>query len=85
MEEAKTSEAHKFQNSLEALQKKLDEANATVIKEKEAKEAAVKAIEEAPPVIQEKEVIIEDTKKIESLTTEVNNLLVMHLPSFISK
>ncbi|KAI3762096.1 hypothetical protein L1987_52519 [Smallanthus sonchifolius] len=71
LEEAKVSEAHKFKNSLESLQKKLDEANATIIKEKEA---ARKAIEVAPPVIQEKEVIIEDTKRIESLTTEVNNL-----------
>ncbi|KAJ0499977.1 putative myosin ATPase [Helianthus annuus] len=71
LEEAKASEANKFRNSLESLQKKLDEANATIIKEKEA---ARKAIEEAPPVIQEKEVIIEDTKKIESLTAEINHL-----------
>ncbi|XP_076890780.1 myosin-11-like [Bidens hawaiensis] len=71
LEEAKASEANKFRNSLEALQKKLDEANATIIKEKEA---ARKAIKEAPPVIQQKEVIIEDTKRIESLTKEVNGL-----------
>ncbi|XP_024971311.1 myosin-11-like [Cynara cardunculus var. scolymus] len=71
LEEAKANEAAKFQSSLESLQKKLDEANATIIKEKEA---ARKAIEETPPVIQEKEVIIEDTKKIESLTREVNDL-----------
>lgn len=74
LEEAKASEAHKFQTSLEALQKKLAEANATVVKEKEA---ARKAIQEAPPVIQEKEVIIEDTKRIESLTKEVNSLKVL--------
>nr|XP_043615028.1 myosin-11-like isoform X3 [Erigeron canadensis] len=71
LEEAKTNEAQKFQKSLEALQKKLDEANATIVQEKEA---ARKAIKEAPPVIQEKEVIIEDTKKVESLTAEVENL-----------
>ncbi|GJV21300.1 myosin-11 isoform X1 [Tanacetum coccineum] len=71
LEEAKASEAHKFQTSLEALQKKLAEANATVVKEKEA---ARKAIQEAPPVVQEKEIIIEDTKRIESLTKEVNSL-----------
>ncbi|KAL8233454.1 hypothetical protein R6Q59_019554 [Mikania micrantha] len=71
LEEAKANEAQKFKSSLESLQKNLDEANATIRKEKEA---ASKAIAEAPPVIQEKEVIIEDTKRIESLTTEVNDL-----------
>ncbi|XP_071732062.1 myosin-11-like [Rutidosis leptorrhynchoides] len=71
LEEAKVNEARKFQNSLDDLQRKLNEANATIIEEKEA---ARKAIAEAPPVIQEKEVIIEDTKKIESLTTEVTKL-----------
>lgn len=57
------------------MQKKLDEANATIIKEKEA---ARKAIEEAPPVVQEKEVIVEDTKRIESLTAEIKNLKVVY-------
>ncbi|CAH1446365.1 unnamed protein product [Lactuca virosa] len=72
LEEAKVSEAQKFQNAVEALQKKLDEANANLVKEKE--EAARKAVEEAPPVIQEKEVLVQDTKKIESMTTEINEL-----------
>ena len=77
MEEAKASEAQKFQNALEALQKKLDEANATFLKEKE--EAARKALEEAPPVIKEKEVHVEDTKKVESMQAEINELKVMYL------
>ncbi|KAJ9545952.1 hypothetical protein OSB04_025659 [Centaurea solstitialis] len=71
LEEAKASEALKFQTTLESLQKKLDEANAVAAKEKET---ARKVIEETPPVIQEKEVIIEDTGKIESLTKQVNEL-----------
>lgn len=33
-----------------------------------------KAIEEAAPVIKEKEVFVQDTKQIESLTAEVDNL-----------
>ena len=76
MEEAKASEAQKFQNALEALQKKLDEANATFLKEKE--EAARKALEEAPPVIKEK-VLVEHTKKVESMQAEINELKVMYL------
>ncbi|KAL4591086.1 hypothetical protein LXL04_004035 [Taraxacum kok-saghyz] len=72
LEEAKASEAQKFQNALEALQKKLDEANATFLKEKE--EAARKALEEAPPIIKEKDVLVEDTKKVESMQAEINEL-----------
>ncbi|KAI3517097.1 hypothetical protein L1887_16304 [Cichorium endivia] len=71
LEEAKEKEALKFQNSLEAMQKKLDEANALAVKEREA---AKKAIDEAPAVVEEKEIVIEDTKKIESLTAEVDEL-----------
>lgn len=33
LEEAKATEAQKFQNALEALQKKLDEGNATLVKD----------------------------------------------------
>ncbi|XP_023769124.1 myosin-11 isoform X1 [Lactuca sativa] len=71
LEEAKAQEALKFQNSLEGIQKKLDEANALAVKEREA---AKKAIDEAPAVVEEKEIVIEDTKKIESLTAEVDEL-----------
>ncbi|XP_071734137.1 myosin-9-like isoform X1 [Rutidosis leptorrhynchoides] len=69
LEEAKAQEALKFQTSLEAMQKKLDEANAIAIKEREA---AKKAIDEAPALVEEKEVVVEDTKKIESLTGQVD-------------
>lgn len=71
LEEAKAQEIAKLQNSLEAMQAKIDEANALLVKEREA---AKKAIEEAPPVIKETQVIIEDTKKVESLTAEINDL-----------
>lgn len=62
-----------MQNSLQAMQAKVDEKNALLIKEREA---AKKAIEEAPPVIKETPVIVEDTKKVESLTEEVDSLKV---------
>ncbi|KAK3025526.1 hypothetical protein RJ639_041518, partial [Escallonia herrerae] len=71
LEEAKTQEVAKLQNSLDAMQNKVDESNALLVKEREA---ARKAIEEAPPVIKETQVIIEDTKKVESLTAEVDTL-----------
>lgn len=78
LEEAKSQEALKFQASLDAMQKKLDEANAIAVKEREA---AKKAIDEAPALVEEKEVVIEDTKKIESLTEQVDDLKVRHLNS----
>ncbi|VFQ80299.1 unnamed protein product [Cuscuta campestris] len=71
MEEAKAQEIAKLQESLEVMQKKVEEANALVVKEREA---AKKAIEEAPPVIKEIPVYVEDTKKVESLLEQVNSL-----------
>ncbi|KAJ0078681.1 hypothetical protein Patl1_23216 [Pistacia atlantica] len=61
----------KLQNSLQEMQKKVEETNALLIKEREA---AKKAIADAPPVIKETQVLVEDTKKIESLTAEVESL-----------
>jgi len=51
----------------------VEEANAVVVREREA---ARKAIEEAPPVIKEIPVLVEDTEKINSLTSEVEALKV---------
>ena len=73
LEEAKAQEIIKLQNSLQAMKSKIDETNALLIKEREA---ARKAIEEAPPIIKETQVFVEDTKKIESLTEEINSLKV---------
>ncbi|XP_031390706.1 myosin-17-like [Punica granatum] len=64
--EEKAQEAAKFQDALLALQKQLEEANANIVKEREA---AQKAIEEAPPVIKETPVMVEDT-----LTAEIESL-----------
>ncbi|KAG6434219.1 hypothetical protein SASPL_105842 [Salvia splendens] len=50
LEEAKNQEMAKLRSSMEEMQKKVDEMSALVVKEREA---AKKAIEEAPPVIQE--------------------------------
>lgn len=82
LEEAKAQEIAKLQNSVENLQKKVDETNGLLVKEKEA---ARKAIEEAPPVIKETQVFVEDTKKVESLTAEVENLKVRAYMSLYSK
>ncbi|KAJ0074872.1 hypothetical protein Patl1_33585 [Pistacia atlantica] len=71
LEEAKAQEMAKLQDALHAMQSKVEEANAMVIKEREA---ARKAIKEAPPVIKETPVIVQDTEKINSLTAEVENL-----------
>lgn len=76
LEEAKAQELAKLQNSLEAMQKKVDEANTLLVKDRDA---AKKAIEEAPPIIKEVPVYVEDTKKVESLTEEINNLKVRML------
>lgn len=76
LEEAKGHEITKLQNSLQAMQRKVDETNELLVKEREA---ARKAIEEAPPVIKETPVVVQDTEKIDSLTAEVERLKVIEL------
>ena len=73
LEEAKARETAKLQEALHAMQVQVEEANSMIIKEREA---ARKAIEEAPPVIKETSVIIQDTQRVESLTAEVERLKV---------
>lgn len=76
LEEEKAQEIAKLQDTLLTVQIQVEEANARVIKEREA---AQKAIEEAPPVIKETPVIIQDTEKINSLMAEINSLKVVNL------
>ncbi|WZZ79808.1 hypothetical protein YC2023_100380 [Brassica napus] len=71
LEEAKTQETAKLQSSLEEMRRKVDEANALLVKEREA---AKKAAEEAPPVIEETQVLVEDTKKIKLMTEELESV-----------
>lgn len=73
LEEAKTAEIAKLQETLHEMQLQAEEANSLLIKEREA---ARKAIEEAPPVIKETPVLVQDTEKINSLTAEVEHLKV---------
>ena len=73
LEEAKAQEVTKLQNSLQEMQSKVDETNALLVKEREA---VKKAIEEAPPVIKETQVLVEDTEKNNSLKAEVEGLKV---------
>lgn len=71
---------------LHEMQLQVEEANALLIKEREA---ARKAIEEAPPVIKETPILVQDTEKINSLTAEVEHLKVgldfSYLLEFINK
>ncbi|PRQ46917.1 putative myosin ATPase [Rosa chinensis] len=76
LEEEKAQEAAKLQEALHAMRIQLEEANARAIREREA---AQKAIEDAPPVVQETPVLIQDTEKIDSLSAEVENLKTMLL------
>ncbi|CAL1376584.1 unnamed protein product [Linum trigynum] len=71
LEEAKSQEVAKLHNALNAMQSRVEEANALVVKEREA---ARKAIQEAPPVIKETPVVVEDTEKIRSFTARVEKL-----------
>ncbi len=73
LEEEKAQEITKLQDTLHAMQIQVESANARVIQEREA---ARKAIEEAPPVIKETPVVVQDTGKIDSLTAEVESLKV---------
>ncbi|XP_050382185.1 myosin-17-like isoform X1 [Argentina anserina] len=74
LEEEKAQEAAKFQEALHAMQIQLEEANARTIREREA---AQKAIEDAPPLIKETPVLIQDTEKIDALSAEVDSLKTM--------
>ncbi|KAG5229197.1 plant myosin MYS1 family protein [Salix suchowensis] len=71
LEEAKTQEIAKLQDALHDMQVQIEEAKSVVVKEREA---ARKAIEEAPPVIKEMPVMVQDTEKINSLSAEVEKL-----------
>ncbi|KZV53151.1 myosin-17-like [Dorcoceras hygrometricum] len=76
LEETKAQELSKLQEALRSMQTQVEEANAQVIKEREA---ARKAIEEAPPVIKETPVMVQDTAKIDALTAEVESLKALQL------
>lgn len=63
----------KLHEQLRDMQRQVEEAKAAVLKEREA---ARKAIEEAPPVVKETLIHVEDTAKVNSLTAEVDQLKV---------
>ena len=73
LEETKAQEIAKLQDMLHEMQLQVEETNSLLIREREA---ARKAIEEAPPVIKETPVLVQDTEKIDSLTAEVEHLKV---------
>ncbi|KAK4492484.1 hypothetical protein RD792_003293 [Penstemon davidsonii] len=71
LEEAKSQEIMKLQQSLEAAQRKVEETNTLLLKERET---ARIAIEEANSIVKETPVPVEDTEKIEALSAEVEKL-----------
>ncbi|KAL8150294.1 hypothetical protein V2J09_020102 [Rumex salicifolius] len=75
LEEIKEQELSKLQQSLKEMQNKIDETNALL---NEERATAKKAIEEAKAFsMKETSVPVEDTAKIESLVSEVDNLKVL--------
>ncbi|RYQ95533.1 hypothetical protein Ahy_B08g090858 isoform A [Arachis hypogaea] len=70
LEESKAQEISKLQNSLHEMQGILDETTTLLV------------TIEATPVIQEKEVIIEDTAKIDALTVKVERLKTNLISSY---
>ncbi|MQL92688.1 hypothetical protein Taro_025315 [Colocasia esculenta] len=76
LEETKAQEIAKLQETFHEMQLQVEEAHAMVIREKEA---ARKAIEEAPPVIKETPVLVHDTEKVDALTAEVESLKTLLL------
>ncbi|WOK95773.1 myosin-17 isoform X2 [Canna indica] len=76
LEETKAQEVAKLQAMLHESQLQVEEAKLMLVREREA---ARKAIEDAPPVIKETTILVQDTEKIESLTTEVENLKTLLL------
>lgn len=76
LEESKAQEIAKLQDMMHEMQLQVEEASSMLIREREA---ARKAIEEAPPVIKETPVLVQDTEKIDSLTAEVEHLKALLL------
>lgn len=77
LEEGKSQDSSKLQQSVEAMQIKLDEANAQLVHEREISQKAQKAVEEAVAIVHETPVPVEDTAKIEALTAEMEKMKVM--------
>ena len=77
MEESKEQEIAKLQQSLQDMQRRVDETNKLLVKEREAAQKAVaEAATAAASVVKETTVTIEDTEKIDTLMEEVDNLKV---------
>ncbi|XP_042444067.1 myosin-17-like [Zingiber officinale] len=71
LEESKAHEVHKFQTMLSEMQLQVEETKLMLIREHDA---ARKALEEAPPVIKETTILVQDMEKIYSLTAQVEQL-----------
>ncbi|XP_042377682.1 myosin-17-like [Zingiber officinale] len=71
LEESKAHEVHKFQTMLSEMQLQVEETKSMLIREHVA---ARKALEEAPPVIKETTILVQDMEKINSLTAQVEQL-----------
>ncbi|XP_017234986.1 myosin-11 isoform X1 [Daucus carota subsp. sativus] len=78
LEEEKGQEILKLQNSLQAMQSKVDEANALLAKEREnaqkEREIAQRESEEASVTVKETPVPVDNSKEIEELSAELETL-----------
>lgn len=73
LERERFNELCRLHEMVDVLQQAVEDAEVRVIAEREA---ALKAIAEAPPVIKEKVVLVEDTEKVNSSKAEVERLKV---------
>lgn len=73
LEEKKDAEIVTLKDMLCVMQLQVEEAKLTVIEERKA---AQKAIEEAPPVIMETHVFVDERQNFDSLTSEIELLKV---------
>ncbi|XP_042387105.1 myosin-17-like isoform X1 [Zingiber officinale] len=71
LEESKVQEVAKLHSVLSEVQLELEEAKSMLTRERDA---ARKVIEEAPPVIKETTILVQDMEKINSLTAQVERL-----------
>ncbi|XP_074565345.1 myosin-17-like isoform X2 [Curcuma longa] len=71
LEESKAHEVRKLQTMLSEMQLQVEETKLMLIRERDA---ARKALEEAPPVIKETTILVQDMEKINSLTAQVEQL-----------
>ena len=75
-ERERLDEIRRLHEMVDVLQQAVEDAEVRVIAERES---AIRAIADAPPVIKETVVWVEDTEKVSSWNAEVGRLKVSHI------